>query len=540
MAGCLHFARSFLTRLPPDRSPLPLKLTISPALSRISPPRSVTATVGRQPVRSPLRSALRSNPLFRLLRLPWQSLLAPFRSRLSRKVALGVLGSIVAIEVIILVPSYWRRETELVNHLRDVSQAKILAADRWAAGAGRTDSIAGLRSLEKLLVGSMRDAASWQGVAIYTADGRQRLASFGQAPELLATAVVQQEAMERLSTDGQSLDLAWRLRAPAPPCVVIVRHDYRPIRAEMKAFTLRIAGLVAIISLGATAVTMVVLHRVAIGPILSFRNDLRRAADLVGQEGNPLLTACGFYQDNRADELGEVMQAFRQMYDRIHQEIVERRRAEAETEALLLNILPPAIATRLKRGEHPIAERFEVATVLFADLVDFTGFAARLSPGEVVESLNEIFSTFDGLAQKFGLEKIKTIGDAYMVVGGLPNPHTDCAGAMAEMALAMSAAIGNFSAPRQGPFQIRIGIHTGPVVAGVIGINKFIYDLWGDTVNVASRMESHGEAGKIHVSQSVYKHLGDRYVFVPRGAIDIKGKGIMNTYWLTGRRDLPA
>ena len=156
-----------------------------------------------------------------------------------------------------------------------------------------------------------------------------------------------------------------------------------------------------------------------------------------------------------------------------------------------------------------------------------------MSPLELVNLLNQMFSTFDKLAQKYGLEKIKTIGDAYMVAGGLPVPRGDHAEAVAQMALDMQEAIKQFQADLGEPFQIRIGINTGPVIAGVIGIKKFIYDLWGDTVNVASRMESSGIPGRIQVSATTYDILKDKFLLEKRGAVLIKGKGEMITYWLT-------
>ncbi len=202
----------------------------------------------------------------------------------------------------------------------------------------------------------------------------------------------------------------------------------------------------------------------------------------------------------------------------------------------MLNILPAAIIENLKKGDCGAAERFESATVLFADIVNFTSFAARVSPLELVNFLNQIFSKFDQLTEKHGLEKIKTIGDAYMVAGGLPVPRADHAEAIANMALDMQEAIADFQTDKGEPFQIRIGIHTGPVVAGVIGTKKFIYDLWGDTVNVASRMECQGLPGYIQVTTTIYELLKDRYVFEERGAIEVKGKGEMLAYWLKGKK----
>ena len=205
-------------------------------------------------------------------------------------------------------------------------------------------------------------------------------------------------------------------------------------------------------------------------------------------------------------------------------------------EELLLNILPEPIAQRLKLAESTIADSFAAVTVLFADLVNFTEISAEIPPTKLVELLNKIFSVFDQLSEKHGLEKIKTIGDAYMVVGGLPKPKTDHAEAIAEMALDMQREINRFKHDDGEPFRLRIGIHTGPVVAGVIGMKKFSYDLWGDTVNVASRMESQGTAGGIQVTAATYKLLKDKYFFKRRGVLAVKGKGEMITYWLTGRK----
>ena len=209
---------------------------------------------------------------------------------------------------------------------------------------------------------------------------------------------------------------------------------------------------------------------------------------------------------------------------------------QEQSERLLLNILPEEIANRLKRGDSTIADTFAEVTVLFADIVGFTQLSSRVSPTQLVSLLNDIFSTFDNLAERHGLEKIKTIGDAYMVVGGLPIPRPDHAEAIAEMALDMQQAITDFSNTHSQAFSIRIGINSGPVVAGVIGIKKFIYDLWGDTVNTASRMESHGKPGCIQVTETTYQKLQEKYSFENRGAIEVKGKGQMTTYLLKCRK----
>ncbi|MEG4807165.1 adenylate/guanylate cyclase domain-containing protein [Microcoleus sp. F8-D3] len=219
--------------------------------------------------------------------------------------------------------------------------------------------------------------------------------------------------------------------------------------------------------------------------------------------------------------------------------LIQRKQAEAalkvqqgQTEKLLLNILPKPIADRLQKEQKLIAEHFDEVSVLFADLVGFTEFSAHKSPTQLVEILNGIFSEFDRLSELHGLEKIKTIGDAYMVVGGLPTPQENHSEAIALLALEMQAALKRFNAKMGENFQLRIGIHSGSVVAGIIGISKFSYDLWGDTVNVASRMESNGLPGKIQVTAATYERLKEQFVLEERGHIPVKGKGKMLTYWL--------
>lgn len=211
---------------------------------------------------------------------------------------------------------------------------------------------------------------------------------------------------------------------------------------------------------------------------------------------------------------------------------------KGKSERLLLNVLPAAIAQQLKEEERTIADSFPDVTVLFADIVGFTELAAQTPAIELVEILNVIFSEFDQLTEEHGLEKIKTIGDAYMVVGGLPAPKPNHAEAMAEMALDMQDRITEFCSETGKALSIRIGIHTGPVIAGIIGTKKFIYDLWGDTVNIASRMESHGIPGSIQVTEVTYKRLQHKYVFEERGPIQVKGRGKMNCYLLKAEKKL--
>ncbi|MBD1909848.1 PAS domain-containing protein [Leptolyngbya sp. FACHB-16] len=213
---------------------------------------------------------------------------------------------------------------------------------------------------------------------------------------------------------------------------------------------------------------------------------------------------------------------------------VALRLAQEKSDRLLLNIIPQSIAERLKQNSAAIADDFEDVTVLFADIVGFTELSSQVSPIKLVGLLNQIFSVFDRLAEQHGLEKIKTIGDAYMVAGGLPEPQPNHAEAAARMALDMQQEIIQFTARENQPIALRIGLHTGPVVAGVIGSRKFSYDLWGDTVNIASRMESCGVSGGIQVTDSTYERLRDQYWFEPRGMVSVKGKGEMMTYWLKG------
>lgn len=212
---------------------------------------------------------------------------------------------------------------------------------------------------------------------------------------------------------------------------------------------------------------------------------------------------------------------------------VEQQRSES----LLLNILPGEIAGRLKGGERVIADYHPEVSILFADLVGFTPLVGQLSPGQTVTLLNEIYTCFDTLVEKFGLEKIRTMGDSYMVASGLPAPRRDHAQVLARLALEMNAAVANLSWPYAGELAFRIGINSGPVIAGVIGYKKFTYDVWGDTVNIASRMESHGLPGKVQISPATYDLIKDDFVCEPQGIITVKGKGEMATWILVREAD---
>jgi adenylate cyclase len=220
------------------------------------------------------------------------------------------------------------------------------------------------------------------------------------------------------------------------------------------------------------------------------------------------------------------------------------RKAEAaldiekqKSERLLLNILPVSIAERLKEDSSVIADHFDSTTVLFSDIVGFTAMSEKITPKELVAYLNRMFSAFDDLAEKYGLEKIKTIGDAYMVAGGFPETRDCHARDVCSMALEMLEVVKQCNDATQQPVDIRIGIHTGPAVAGVIGIKKFAYDVWGDTVNTASRMESSGQPGRIQLTEQAAAKLNGEFILEERGMVDIKGKCSMKTFWLNGKRN---
>lgn len=216
-----------------------------------------------------------------------------------------------------------------------------------------------------------------------------------------------------------------------------------------------------------------------------------------------------------------------------HESEMEVAHEKLKSEDLLHNILPISIADRLKEDQTIIADGFENVSVMFADIVGFTKMSERKSPDELVAQLNAVFTRFDELVEKYGLEKIKTIGDAYMVSGGLPEHDPGHLEKMADMALDMLSIMKE--SPELEDLEIRIGIHAGPVVAGVIGVKKFAYDLWGDTVNTASRMESHGVAGQINVTESVRNQLVGKFSFEDRGILEVKGKGEMKLFLLVGR-----
>ena len=215
--------------------------------------------------------------------------------------------------------------------------------------------------------------------------------------------------------------------------------------------------------------------------------------------------------------------------------VKERERLARENERLLLNILPEPIADRLREGEPLIADRFDDVTLMFADIVEFTRLSSTMSPQELVGVLNDIFTVFDHLVDRYDLEKVKTIGDAYMVVGGMSERSEDHTTRVAAMALDLAESVDRIEAAARLGISFRIGIHCGPVVAGVIGTRKFIYDVWGDTVNMASRMESLGVPGRVQVTDAVADRLRGSFEIESRGPIEVKGKGLTQTWFLVGR-----
>src|SRR5262252_5337208 len=283
-----------------------------------------------------------------------------------------------------------------------------------------------------------------------------------------------------------------------------------------------------LIIVGAIALLVVLvtggwLSRSLLGPLRDLTAGVRRFA--AGDYGAKVRV-------RTADEVGQLCLAFNGMVDELHQknQVIEIK--NRENEQLLLNILPAPIADRLREGEQSIADGFAEVTVAFADLVDFTKMSSGMPPAEVVSLLNGLFSRFDEAARELGIEKIKTVGDAYMAVCGLPVPVPDHARRMLRMAIRMVHITREHALEHNVSMRIRVGINSGPVVAGVIGKSKYIYDLWGDTVNLASRMESGGLPDSVQVTRPVYEQLKDQFVFEPRGEIEVKGKGKVEAWLL--------
>jgi class 3 adenylate cyclase len=276
-------------------------------------------------------------------------------------------------------------------------------------------------------------------------------------------------------------------------------------------------ALLAVVALGAW------LSRSLLGPLRELTAGVHRFA--AGERGAHVTV-------RTRDEIGELCTAFNGMVDDISAKNVIIEQKNRENEQLLLNVLPAPIANRLREGEQSIADGFAEVTVAFADLVGFTAFTSDMPPHDVVTLLNGLFTRFDAAAQDLGIEKIKTVGDAYMAVCGLPNPVPNHAERMVRMAIRMVHITREHALEHKVGMKLRVGVNSGPVVAGVIGKSKYIYDLWGDTVNLASRMESGGVPDSVQVTRSVYQQLKDLFVFEPRGEIEVKGKGKVEAWLL--------
>ncbi|MFH7245726.1 MAG: adenylate/guanylate cyclase domain-containing protein [Spirulina sp.] len=461
-----------------------------------------------------------------------QSSVGLLRSRLSRQIVGWVFLSLLIIEAVIFIPSFHRRRQEQLQALEQVSQEVL-----FAVKAGMMADQSPLEVLETLQ-GNLRPDSVVRGAALYRPDGTL-VRAFGDPPQIDLTNLAPTEVRRQVHRNPARYDVVWPSQSFKDQYLLAVRHDASNVGRELLRYALSIAGLVVIIAAFVTLATILVLERLLINPLLYLCDDLLAAGEAVSRDQPPSFYSLSM---TRRDELGDVTHAFGQMFDRVRHEIQERKQAEAaliaaqeKSERLLRNILPGSIADQLKQETgKAIASRFEEATILFADLVDFTGLAAQFPPTDLVCLLNEIFSAFDTIADQWNLEKIKTIGDAYMVVGGLPTAQPDHARRVMAMALEMLQVIKTFQRRDGQPFCLRIGINTGPVVAGVIGIKKFSYDLWGDAVNIASRMESQGVVDRIQVSEATYYHLKDHYAFESRGTLHIKGRGPMTTYLYNG------
>jgi class 3 adenylate cyclase len=459
------------------------------------------------------------------------------KARLSRRIAFWIFVNFIVIEVVFFVPSVFRFMQRLKTQLYEVTDGKV----QWIVAATPDASPEEfMASIEQLGQGEM--IQELEGAVLYQQDSGQLLAEFGKPPELSFADITQRDMTNRWFYTRQHYDLVWFPDRLPGDYVLVIRHNAQKLQQELTTYALNITGIVLAIAVVITATTMIMMERLVIGRILRLRDRLLESGEAFSQDTLPKPEDY-LIPVTRNDELSEVINAFNQSFLRTSDEMVQRREAEkmAQTERekaeqLLLNILPAPIAEELKQGNHTIAEGYAEVTVLFADIVGFTSLSSQISPDELVKLLNQVFSTFDALSERYGLEKIKTIGDSYMVAGGLPIPNKDHVEAIANMALDMQRAIAQLCFPPLDALSLRIGIHTGPVVAGVIGTKKFIYDLWGDTVNIASRMESNGSPGQIQVTEATYELLKDQYFLEKRGVISVKGRGEMTTYWLRDRK----
>ncbi|MEM9153392.1 MAG: adenylate/guanylate cyclase domain-containing protein, partial [Cyanobacteria bacterium P01_F01_bin.3] len=374
-----------------------------------------------------------------------------FRSRLSQQITAWVFFSIVVIEGVLFVPSYGRRHAEELRKLETVSQEVLMSVRGEIMGDMPEQTI--LRHVR------LREDSVIKGVSLHDKNG-QLVDSVGEVTAFEPGVFTESAevpfwpmkkgndwasiAVRTLAEDGSRYDVAWPSDDPQVRYMLAIRHDATAVQRRMRAYAFGVMCLVIIISAFVTLVTLSVLQRIVIRPLMLLRDDLSAVRDAIAQGQTPDFAS---YKHVPENELGEVSVAFRNMFEWIHQEICNREEAEAglrleqeKTNRLLLNILPAAIAAQLKDSENrqgAIADRFETATILFADIVKFTEIAAETGPTELVCQLNDIFSAFDAIAERHGLEKIKTIGDAYMVVGGVPSPQKNHAKAVMAMAIEM-------------------------------------------------------------------------------------------------------
>ena len=374
------------------------------------------------------------------------------------------------------------------------------------------------------------DALAIQGYNVHRAVGEQAI--LNQACTDLPDLILLQ-THELTQTEIRLCEVLKKRPQTRSIPIVIVGHDQNPQR-RLTAFA---AGAVDYINDTMWLEEMVARIK---AQVVSYR--LQRRLRLQAQRAVSAGSATNLLTDlQRA--LRRQAQLLQSQNQKLQQEMRVREQAQKalrleqqKSEQLLLNILPRAIVTKLKQLQGSLAERFDDVTILFADIVNFTPLAAHVSPLDLVNWLNQIFSEFDRLVEHHHLEKIKTIGDAYMIVGGLPVPRQDHPEAVMEMALAMQAIAQRIARQDGQTFQLRIGINTGAVVAGVIGIKKFSYDLWGDAVNIASRMEAQGTPGKIQVTEETYQRVKHLYHFDQVGQVMVKGRGYLMTYQYVGRK----
>jgi len=347
---------------------------------------------------------------------------------------------------------------------------------------------------------------------------------------------VRADGREFVATHHVLEETGWRLFVFTPKETLL-----RPVDENRRRALATFAIFVTIV-VGAGALTLFALLRRSAKLAKAIASPLKRLSEETAMLGTNLSPRT--LEPVGIEEIDSLSMNFAQMAV----ELAERQQAtmdaaiarnvQKRSEQLLLRVLPEPIVRRMMGGEQVIADAHDKVTVLFADIVGFTPFAAKLPPGEVVRALEQLFVAFDAIAARFGVEKIKTIGDAYMAVAGVPYACEDHAVRAARMALAMIAALDRADLGHR--LAIRVGLHSGPAVAGVIGADKFLYDLWGDTVNIASRVESHGSPGRVHVTAETAALLREHFVLEERGFVDLKGRGATKTLWLLAEREEPV